>query len=289
METVIKILPKELQGDEKSWQPKFAEDCFAPSEINKMKGFLNAKNAIHYLMQEFKIQRHDEIFIHTTSDSNYVSSCVTCTIFNYGKPSRVLSDRTKMIYVIHEFGFYDPLITELINEGKARKIPIVEDVAHSPNSFYQKKRVGTIGDFGIFSLPKFFDVELGGLLMDNSERLKKKDLKQNSILELFLKEYLYINEISLRKRIIYNMFTDQLNFSNLTYSISEDQSPFVISFDHLNAVSIIKYLNENLPKVVLFPMHVANRISIPINPFCSLEGYQNVIEHLKQFLNYDKA
>ena len=57
----------------------------------------DAKHGLHILANKYKLTRNDEVFISTTSESNFVSSCVTCTFFNYCKVSRVLTEKTKLI------------------------------------------------------------------------------------------------------------------------------------------------------------------------------------------------
>ena len=57
-------------------------DVNAFTEGKPMLFFINAKKAIHYLMEKFKLKRSDEVYISTTSDSLFVSTCVSATIFN---------------------------------------------------------------------------------------------------------------------------------------------------------------------------------------------------------------
>ena len=237
-------------------------------------------------MQHYGISREDEVYIHTTSQSNYVSSCVTCTIFNYGKPSRVLTGNTKMIYVIHEFGYADNWIDTLLNDARNRGIPLVEDVAHSVNSFYKGRRLGTIGDYGLYSLPKFFNLSRGGLLLDNKKALGTRANQENGILDAFFENAGFINSITRRKQEIARLFANGLPQFHLSYEASEESAPFVFSIDFSEieiARQIGGYFQDHFPMIDLFPTHVPGRIAFPINPFCDIPVYELIIEHLKAF------
>lgn len=125
----------------------------------------NGRSAISQLLEHLKLQRHDEVWIVTSFDYPNVSSCVTSTIFNYCKPSRVLTNNTKLALIIHEFGMVHPDTTEIIKLCKDRRISVAEDCAHSFLSMNAEGKVtGQMADWTIVSFPKFFPVEAGGLL-----------------------------------------------------------------------------------------------------------------------------
>jgi hypothetical protein len=44
--------------------------------------FFNAKSGIHYLVNLLGLGREDEVFISTSSDKNYVSTCVSVKSFD---------------------------------------------------------------------------------------------------------------------------------------------------------------------------------------------------------------
>lgn len=121
--------------------------------------------ALALVLQELGLQRQDEVYIATTFDYPNVSSCVTCTVFNFCKPARVLSDRTRAILVIHEFGVPHPNLVALRGLADARAIPLIEDCAHTLDSWVGNTLVGTVGDYVICSFPKVFPVPFGGALL----------------------------------------------------------------------------------------------------------------------------
>ena len=126
----------------------------------------NGRAAMNAVFSHLDLRREDEVFVTTTFDYPNVSSCVTCTIFNHCKPSRVLTDRTKLIFVIHEFGVPHPGTPDFKQEALRRGIPFVEDCAHTIDSVAKAGwHVGAYGDWVIVTFPKIFPVEFGGLLI----------------------------------------------------------------------------------------------------------------------------
>ncbi|GHT81138.1 hypothetical protein FACS1894125_1310 [Actinomycetota bacterium] len=125
----------------------------------------NGRKAISHALSLLELNEYDIVTVLTTSGNFYVSGCVTKEIEKFCKWSRSIEERTKVIFVIHEFGF--PY--ENLNNLKKYNLPIIEDCAHSFISQNTEKSVGTVGDFTIFSLPKIFPVQFGGLLVSKNK------------------------------------------------------------------------------------------------------------------------
>jgi len=62
-----------------------------------------------------------------------------------------VSDRTRAILVVHYAGFPAPL-TALRAIADRHGIPLIEDAAHSLGARYNGRGIGTVGDYGVFSL-----------------------------------------------------------------------------------------------------------------------------------------
>lgn len=108
----------------------------------------------------------DEVYITTTFGAHYVSSTVTCTLFNFCRPSKVLTDKTRLIYIIHDFGVPHPGTARLARLAKSRGIPLLEDCAYCVESRHADGRpVGAFADFVIYSLPKVYPVPNGGVVL----------------------------------------------------------------------------------------------------------------------------
>jgi hypothetical protein len=111
-----------------------------------------------------RLDRSDVVTILTTSQEQYVSICVSVTSFNYASVSRVITDRTRVIIVIHEFGYIDTTLPEQIEEWRSRGILVLEDCAFVAGVRVGSGWVGDYGDAALFSMPKIIPARAGGLL-----------------------------------------------------------------------------------------------------------------------------
>lgn len=124
----------------------------------------NGREAIALALKHFELTTKDCVTILTTTGNFYISSCVTKEIERFCKWSREINENTKLIFVNHEFGIpYDNL-----EELKSYNLPIIEDCAHSFFSQDAKGLTGKIGDFIVYSFPKMFPIQIGGLLVSNN-------------------------------------------------------------------------------------------------------------------------
>lgn len=120
----------------------------------------NGRKAISIALQHYQLQQDDIVTIFTTSGNFYISSCVTGEIEKFCKWSRKIEADTKLIFVNHEFGYPYKNIEELTKY----KLPIIEDCCHSFFSTDKENAIGKTGDFAIYSFPKMFPIQIGGLL-----------------------------------------------------------------------------------------------------------------------------
>lgn len=125
----------------------------------------NGRQAMDMALSSFNLQKEDVVTILTTSGNFYISSCVTGTIEKHCRWSREFNERTRMIFVNHEFGHPYPGLKEI----KDHHLPIIEDCASSFFSRDRKNEIGNTGDYVIFSFPKMFPVQIGGLLVANHQ------------------------------------------------------------------------------------------------------------------------
>lgn len=131
---------------------------------NQWQYTLNGREAIRLALQNYNLQPTDLVTILTTSENFYISSCVTKTIEAFCQWNRTLSSATKLILVNHEFGYPHPEIEKL----KASGLPIIEDCCTTFFSQDVQNKVGQYGDFSTYSFPKFFPIQIGGLIVANS-------------------------------------------------------------------------------------------------------------------------
>jgi hypothetical protein len=125
----------------------------------------SGRKGIDLILRQCEVTLADEVWIVTTFDKPNVSSCVTSTVFNRCKPSRVSSANTRAVYVIHEFGVPHPQIAALRAFCDRMGIPLIEDCAHTVDSRWPDgSLVGSFGDYVLYSLPKIFPVASGGVV-----------------------------------------------------------------------------------------------------------------------------
>lgn len=123
----------------------------------------NGRSAINTALKYYSLKREDVVTVLTTTDNFYISGCVTKEIEKFCKWSRKIEPETKLILVNHEFGYPHPDLAGLKKHG----VPIIEDCATTFFSQDRKGDIGNIGDFVIYSFPKFFPIQIGGLLVSS--------------------------------------------------------------------------------------------------------------------------
>lgn len=86
-----------------------------------------------------------------------------------------ITPRTKAIIVVHLFGCPADM-TEIVQIARKHNIFVIEDCAQAPGATYKGKKVGTLGDIGIFSLNyhKHIHTGEGGVCVTNDERLSAR-------------------------------------------------------------------------------------------------------------------
>jgi len=83
---------------------------------------------------------------------------------------RAITSQTKVIYLIHYFGFPQP-VQEILALARRRGLPLIEDCALSLFSSGPRGALGSFGDIGIFCLYKTLPLPHGGSLVLNREGL----------------------------------------------------------------------------------------------------------------------
>jgi hypothetical protein len=142
----------------------------------------NGRTAIGITLEEYNLEPDDFVTIFTTTGNRYISKCVTDEIEKICRWSRNIEKKSKLILVNHEFGFPFENFAGL---GKYC-LPIIEDCAYSFLSDNVNSEIGRIGDKTIYSFPKFFPVQAGGLLVSNT----KGDVKYTGHTDYALSDYI---------------------------------------------------------------------------------------------------
>jgi len=124
---------------------------------------INGRKAINLALSHYELKAGDVVTILTTSNNFYISGCVTAEIEKFCSWSRKMEENTRVLFVNHEFGYPYKDIAEL----KAYNLPIIEDCAGTFFSQDSTDSVGNTGDFVIYSFPKMFPLQIGGILLNN--------------------------------------------------------------------------------------------------------------------------
>lgn len=120
----------------------------------------SGRSALKLALLASGMTQNDSVMIITTTGGSYVSSCVTNTIKEVCQWSHELENNTKVALLIHEFGFPCALPTELQERG----LTIIEDCAYAVGTRIEGGKVGFVGDFALYSLPKYYPIPFGGVL-----------------------------------------------------------------------------------------------------------------------------
>jgi|688.fasta_scaffold20725_4 hypothetical protein len=163
----------------------------------------NGKEAINIALKKIKVKKNDLVTILTSSGNKYISKCVTDEISKFCNWSRKLEKKTSTIFINHEFGYPFKSIEKI----KKLNIPIIEDLCHSFFTSNEINKIGSFSDFSIYSLPKIFPIQIGGILSaNNNNNIYNSDSRINFQLATHIKNILSINvpKISLfsEKRLI---------------------------------------------------------------------------------------
>ena len=123
-------------------------------------------------LKQLRLKSTDEVLVVKNTGGPYISGCVTKTIEKVCRWSQIPSPKTRAVFVIHEFGFPCPL--KKISAYQKKKLPIIEDCAYALGSRIEGAKVGVVGDYAIYSLPKYYPIPMGGLLIAR-QKLKSPD------------------------------------------------------------------------------------------------------------------
>ncbi|HNP33337.1 MAG TPA: DegT/DnrJ/EryC1/StrS family aminotransferase [Flavobacterium sp.] len=203
----------------------------------------NGREAIELALEHYQLGKDDLVTILTTSENFYISSCVTKSIEKFCRWNRELVSETKIILINHEFGFPHPGMEKIIATG----LPIIEDCCTTFFSQDKKQKVGKYGDFSVYSFPKFFPVQIGGLLVSNTEKKSTTsilDKDQKQYIQNVVSHHLQ-NEAKLIEKRNQNFEYALSRFSTLGFSARfESDDNILPSALVLNNNSVIGDLNE---------------------------------------------
>lgn len=246
----------------------------------------SGRDGINKVLVELNLEKEDIVTIFTTSNNFYISGCVTKEIEKHCKWSRQIEENTKVIFINHEFGFpYEDLI-----DLKKYNLPIIEDCAHSFFSNNSANNVGKIGNYVIYSLPKFFPIQFGGILLSNIKNNIKQDISEDE--ESYIKKVLsfYINSLQdIKSKRVSNYKYLEEKLSKLGF-----KSRFKLEEYHCPGVYLFETTNVDLNKMKVFLQEHGVECSVfygeevffvPVNQSLCIDDLDYIIALIRQFNN----
>ncbi len=205
----------------------------------------NGREAIAFAMEELNLELTQNISILTPSHNLYISGCVTSTLSNYCQWDREASKQTAAYFVNHEFGYLFKDMVGLVNTG----LPVIEDCCTTFFSQDDHHKIGLYGNYSIYSFPKFFSIQIGGLLVgkgvgSNQKLLNKVSLTSDEINYVLKVVGFELREVGniLQKRSELHKYASAA-FESLGFSLRFPNEPGIVpSLLLLNNHQIIKDL-----------------------------------------------
>jgi hypothetical protein len=246
----------------------------------------SGREAINLALSNYDLQPEDCVSILTTTGNIYVSGCVTREIEKFCHWSHAIEANSKILFVIHEFGF--PF--EEIGRLRKYNIPIIEDCAYSFLSKDKYNETGNVGDFVIYSFPKIFPIQIGGLLVSNSDSTLNSKISGD--LTRYIKNILSFHisglaQIKETRNHNYSYLTDLFNSIKLCkrFEINENIVPGVFMFSDkqgdLNLPDLKKFLYANGVECSVF--YGENSFYIPVHQNLSEGDLLYIFELVKYF------
>ena len=186
-----------------------------------------------------------------------------------------ITEKTKVIYLIHNFGFPHKKLIEYRQLCDEKGIVLIEDCAFAFDSFDKDIRLGTIGDFTIYSIPKILPLDYGGILRFKNKNLSNKLISTlpmesiNSISKWIIK----LEDMKLKRQKNYNFLERNINEKSI-YGKIKNVNPFMFG---IYTENFQDYYNS-LQKYELGQTHVKNEFHIPVNQFIESDEYTDLIK-----------
>lgn len=245
------------------------------------------KEAISLALSNYNLQKDDEVLIVTTTGNKYISGCVTRTIEQFCSWTRKHTKKTKLIFVNHEFGY--PFINW--EQIENYNLPIIEDRAYSLFSTDQAT-TGRKGDFVIYSLPKWFPMQMGGILQANVDVNLKGELQNKTKLILLNTLRYYLDgkaQLIEQRRHNYKYFTELFSEINCPpfFELNENVVPGVFMFRNdaqMNLLSLKEFMLNNGVESSVF--YGENAFYVPVHQNLSDEHIEFIFTLVKYFKNH---
>ncbi|PZF72043.1 aspartate aminotransferase family protein [Taibaiella soli] len=273
---------------------------FAPQEIKDLSLQLwgehlytsSGKTAIAAVLKQYNLSPNDEVYITTTTENTYISSCVTREIEKFCKWSRTLTNHTKLIFVNHEFGTTHKNVRGLLDLG----LPIIEDRAMSMLSIDKNLQTGNFGDFTVYSLPKFFPIQAGGIIQINNQAAIQVLLEKDPIVEEYLGKLVphFLSEIdTIKKRrwenyLLFSKLLEPLGFYPELDLEQERDVPSVYMFhaENMDLNGLKAFMQKNGVEASVF--YGRDAFFIPVHQYLTPTDVTFIASLIQYYFNENK-
>ncbi|MBI2667514.1 aminotransferase class V-fold PLP-dependent enzyme [Candidatus Woesearchaeota archaeon] len=225
---------------------------------NKLASYININNvvavgsatlAFYLILKNIKKTNKDEVILSRYNYydlANVIDYCGMKPVFievdeslqmNISEIKNKISKNTRAILVTHLFGFHSD-IKSILKTAKKNNIYVVEDGTHALGSSINNKKIGSFGDFGMFSFNrwKIMDCFGGGVIVSNNDAIMKNIRNEIS-------KYKYPNKNEILRRIIFNYVSWILTFK-LIFSLFI--FPIVYLFNLFNKDTLFDLTKDDL-------------------------------------------
>ena len=234
--------------------------------------------ALHLILKYLNLKKNDEVIVPSLSfvaDANTVIDCGAKVIFSDIKSSddltscpkdikKKINSRTKAVIVMHYGGFPSDIL-EIRKICKNKKIVLIEDACHALFSSFRNKKLGTFGDFSVFSFygNKNLSTGEGGMIIGNKKaiqiikKLSSHGINYNSSLRLKKKTFEYnVDYPGLNYR--FDDLRASIGLSELRYLNKKNLKRFEL---YKNYINLIKKFNLNQFIKIPFKKKISKNLS----------------------------
>ncbi len=177
--------------------------------------------------------------------------------------SKMDNPNIKAILLIHWFGFPQKCVFELKELCDKKDVVLIEDCAHTINGYYKGRKLGSIGDYALFSIHKILTTENGGMLqINNIANMQKFAGERENIAFSDLLQYAKtdLGKIAEKKLRNYNAYLKYLDkdsdlFDIIYPELEEEIVPnnFPVFIKNYNRFQLYNELEAmGIPTVVLY-------------------------------------
>lgn len=248
------------------------------------------RDGIRLLCRHLQLEPEDDITIFSTRSNQYVSSHVTCPLFDYARPSKVLTDRTKLLYVIHLFGEPYEELDKVFEIARERNLPVMEDCAHTIFFPGDNITIGKRADYVLFSLPKVFAMPTGGVLLGDIRQPRDLPPELTSRLPGLAEECALVKNYRTRRQEIFQRFSNAISGSNMTplFKVEGSLWPFAFPFTVPDERRALDSLRKLLSDVEVCSWNDRGIITVPVHQKLSGEDIDRISQSLKELGNFLK-